>query len=146
MCSSLSHQQVAILSSCELGFWLCGHQLGAVYLGSSWLCAARLLLRHNGTYLRVLRHLQSIQAAALFGCFALDANFHLLPGKFTVNQHRCICHNNPYDRDPLTNQLHSVCTCSSINISDPSGRSTVSEANKFDDMMYHLAGTSGGCR
>ena len=36
-------------------------------------------------------------------------HFHLLPGKFTVNQHRCICHNNPYDRDPLTNQLHPVC-------------------------------------
>ena len=32
LCSSLSHQQVPILSSCELGFWLCGHQLGAVYL------------------------------------------------------------------------------------------------------------------
>ncbi|CAE7419857.1 BMY1, partial [Symbiodinium pilosum] len=64
---------------------------------------------------------------------------------FAVNQHICICHNNLYDRDPFTNELHPVCTCSSVNISDPDGRSTESEINKFDDMMYHLA-TSGGCR
>ena len=64
---------------------------------------------------------------------------------FSVNQHICICHNNPYDRDPFTDELHPVCTCSSVNISDPDGRNTESEINKFDDMMYHLA-TSGGCR
>ena len=64
---------------------------------------------------------------------------------FAVNQHVCICHSNPHDRDPLTNQLHPVCTCSSVNISDPDGQSTESEINKFDDMMYHLA-TLGGCR
>ena len=64
---------------------------------------------------------------------------------FAVNQHSCICHCNPYDRDPLTNELHPVCTCGSVNISDPYSRSTVSEINKFDDMMYHLA-TTGGCR
>ena len=64
---------------------------------------------------------------------------------FAVNQHCSICHSNPYDRDPLTNELHPVCNCSSVNISDPDGRSTVSEINKFDDMMYHLA-TTGGFR
>ena len=64
---------------------------------------------------------------------------------FAVNQHMCICHCNPYDRDPFTNQLHPVCNCSSVNISDPDGRSTESEINKFDDMMYNLAAT-GGCR
>ena len=32
-----------------------------------------------------------------------------------------------------------------MNIHDPDGRSIVSEINKFDDMMYHLA-TTGGCR
>eukprot|EP00438_Fugacium_kawagutii_P019116 Skav204379 [mRNA] locus=scaffold4897:143966:157568:- [translate_table: standard] len=64
---------------------------------------------------------------------------------FAVNQHISICHSNPYDRDPLTNELHPVCTCSSVNISDPDGRSTISEINKFDDMMYHLA-TTGICR
>ena len=64
---------------------------------------------------------------------------------FAVNQHASICHNNPYDRDPFTNELHPVCRCCSVNISDPDGRSTLSEINKFDDMMYHLA-TTGGCR
>ncbi|CAE7552336.1 BMY1 [Symbiodinium natans] len=64
---------------------------------------------------------------------------------FAVNQHACICHSNPYDRDPITNELHPVCNCSSVNIIDPDGRSTSSEINKFDDMMYHLAG-AGGCR
>eukprot|EP00438_Fugacium_kawagutii_P024752 Skav213502 [mRNA] locus=scaffold3849:200835:203130:- [translate_table: standard] len=64
---------------------------------------------------------------------------------FAVNQHISICHSNPYDRDPFTNELHPVCTCSSVNISDPDGRSTTSEINKFDDMMYHLA-TTGICR
>ena len=64
---------------------------------------------------------------------------------FAVNQHASICHRNPYDRDPLTNLLHPVCNCSSINISDPDGRSVQSEINKFDDMMHHLA-TTGRCR
>ena len=64
---------------------------------------------------------------------------------FAVNQHTSICHSNPYDRDPLTNQLHPVCSCSSVTISDPDGLSPLSEINKFDDMMYHLAST-GGCR
>eukprot|EP00438_Fugacium_kawagutii_P018635 Skav224581 [mRNA] locus=scaffold246:222256:224421:- [translate_table: standard] len=64
---------------------------------------------------------------------------------FAVNQHISICHSNPFDRDPFTNELHPVCTCSSVNISDPDGRSTTSEINKFDDMMYHLA-TTGICR
>ena len=64
---------------------------------------------------------------------------------FAVNQHLTICHSNPYDQDPLTDQLHPVCACNSLNIFDPDGRSTSSEINKFDDMMYHLAST-GGCR
>ena len=64
---------------------------------------------------------------------------------FAVNQHISICHSNPYDHDPVTNLLHPVCGCSSVNISDPDGRSTASEINKFDDMMYHLA-TTGVCR
>ena len=64
---------------------------------------------------------------------------------FAVNQHISICHSNPYDRDPITNELHPVCSCSCVNISDPDGRSTSSEINKFDDMMYHLA-TTGICR
>ena len=64
---------------------------------------------------------------------------------FAVNQHICICHSNPYDRDPLTNELHPVCSCSSVNLVDPDGRSTASEVNKFDDMMHHLVET-GGCR
>ena len=64
---------------------------------------------------------------------------------FAANQHICICHSNPYDRDPVTHELHPVCSCNSVNIVDPDGRSTVSEINKFDDMMYHLAAT-GGCR
>ncbi|CAE7730078.1 unnamed protein product [Symbiodinium sp. CCMP2456] len=64
---------------------------------------------------------------------------------FAVNQHICICHSNPYDRDPFTRELHPVCTCSSANIFDPDGRSTLSEINKFDDMMYHLSAT-GDCR
>ena len=64
---------------------------------------------------------------------------------FAVNQHICICHSNPYDRDPLTNVLHPVRTCRSLNISDPDGQSIGSEINKFDDMMYHLAAT-GGCK
>lgn len=64
---------------------------------------------------------------------------------FAVNQHISICHSNPYDRDPFTNQLHPVCHCSSTNIVDTDGRSASSEINKFDDMMYLLAMT-GGCR
>ena len=64
---------------------------------------------------------------------------------FAVNQHTSICHSNPYDRDPLTNQLHPVCSCSSVTISDPDGLNPLSEINKFDDMMYHLA-TTGVCR
>ena len=64
---------------------------------------------------------------------------------FAVNQHSSICHSNPYDRDPFTHELHPVCTCSCVNISDPDGRSTSSEINKFDDMMHHLA-TTGICR
>eukprot|EP00439_Symbiodinium_sp_Y106_P011615 s1234_g1.t1 len=64
---------------------------------------------------------------------------------FAVNQHLTICHNNPYDRDPVAQELHPVCSCSSVNISDPDGTSTVSEVNKFDDMMHHLAST-GVCR
>ncbi|CAK9023133.1 Beta-amylase [Durusdinium trenchii] len=64
---------------------------------------------------------------------------------FAVNQHTSICHSNPYDRDPLTNELHPVCACSCVNISDADGRSSSSEINKFDDMMYHLA-TTGICR
>ena len=64
---------------------------------------------------------------------------------FAVNQHISICHTNPYDRDPFTNELHPVCSCSSVNISDLDGRSTSSEINKFDNMMYHLKAT-GGCR
>ena len=64
---------------------------------------------------------------------------------FAVNQHISICHSNPYDRDPFTNQLHPVCHCSSTNIIDSDGRSASSEINKFDDMMRLLA-TTGGCR
>ena len=64
---------------------------------------------------------------------------------FAVNQHISICHSNPYDRDPFTNQLHPVCHCNSTNIIDPDGRSASSEINKFDDMMSLLA-TTGGCR
>ena len=64
---------------------------------------------------------------------------------FAVNQHISICHSNPYDRDPFTDQLHPVCHCSSTNIIDPDGRSASSEINKFDDMM-HLLATTGGCR
>ena len=64
---------------------------------------------------------------------------------FAVNQHISICHSNPYDHDPLTNQLHPVCHCVHRNISDPEGTSAESEINKFDDMMYHLA-TTEGCR
>ena len=73
----------------------------------------------------------------------LDATYWICA--FAVNQHASICHCNPYDRDPLTGKLHPVCSCSSVNISDPDGRSTSSEINKFDDMMYHLA-TTGTCR
>ncbi|CAE7860023.1 unnamed protein product, partial [Symbiodinium sp. KB8] len=54
---------------------------------------------------------------------------------FAVNQHISICHSNPYDRDPFTNELHPVCHCGSTNIVDPDGRSAASEINKFDDMM-----------
>ena len=64
---------------------------------------------------------------------------------FGVNQHISICHSNPYDRDPFTNQLHPVCHCNSTNIIDPDGRSASSEINKFDDMMSLLE-TTGGCR
>ena len=64
---------------------------------------------------------------------------------FAVNQHISICHSNPYDRDPFTNQLHPVCHCSSTNIIDTDGQSASSEINKFDDMMRLLA-TTGGCR
>ena len=64
---------------------------------------------------------------------------------FAVNQHISICHSNPYDRDPFTNQLHPVCQCNSTNIIDSDGRSASSEINKFDDMMSLLA-TTGGCR
>ncbi|CAE7315036.1 BMY1 [Symbiodinium sp. CCMP2592] len=64
---------------------------------------------------------------------------------FAVNQHICICHSNPCDRDPFTDELHPVCNCGSVNIFDPDGTSIASEINKFDDMMYHLA-TTGGCR
>ena len=64
---------------------------------------------------------------------------------FAVNQHVSICHTNPFDRDPFTDELHPVCTCRSVNIFDPDGQSTWSEINKFDDMMYLLAAT-GGCR
>ena len=64
---------------------------------------------------------------------------------FAVNQHICICHKNPYDRDPLTNELHPVCSCSSVNLVDPDGRSTASEVNKFDDMMHHLV-EAGSCK
>ena len=64
---------------------------------------------------------------------------------FAVNQHISICHSNPYDRDPFTNQLHPVCHCNSTNIIDSDGRSVSSEINKFDDMMRLLA-TTGGCR
>ena len=64
---------------------------------------------------------------------------------FAVNQHISICHSNPCDRDPFTNQLHPVCHCNSTNIIDPDGRSASSEINKFDDMMRLLA-TTGGCR
>ena len=63
---------------------------------------------------------------------------------FAVNQHISICHKNPYDRDPFTNQLHPVCHCNSTNIIDSDGRSASSEINKFDDMMRLLA-TTGGC-
>ncbi|CAE7930782.1 BMY1 [Symbiodinium necroappetens] len=64
---------------------------------------------------------------------------------FAVNQHTSICHTNPKNRDPFTDELHPVCSCSSVNISDPDGQCTLSEINKFDDMMYLLAAT-GGCR
>ena len=64
---------------------------------------------------------------------------------FAVNQHISICHSNPYDRDPLTDQLHPVCCCGRTNIVDSDGRSASSEINKFDDMMCLLA-TTGGCR
>ena len=64
---------------------------------------------------------------------------------FAVNQHISICHSNPYDRDPFTNELHPVCHCGSTNIVDPDGRSAASEINKFDDMMCLLAKTAG-CR
>ena len=40
---------------------------------------------------------------------------------FAVNQHTCICHSNPYDRDPLTGEFHPVCTCASLNISGLDG-------------------------
>ena len=64
---------------------------------------------------------------------------------FAVNQHNSICHTNPGDRDPITNELHPVCNCRNVNISDPDGTSVASEINKFDDVMYHLA-AAGGCR
>ncbi|OLP85966.1 Purple acid phosphatase 18 [Symbiodinium microadriaticum] len=64
---------------------------------------------------------------------------------FAVNQHTSICHHNPYDRDPFTNELYPECKCKSINVGDPGGRSAASEINKFDDMMHHLAAT-GSCR
>ena len=64
---------------------------------------------------------------------------------FAVNQHISICHSNPYDRDPFTDQLHPVCHCNSTNIIDSDGRSASSEINKFDDMMRLLA-TTRGCR
>ena len=31
---------------------------------------------------------------------------------FAVNQHASICHTNPCDRDPFTDELHPVCSCS----------------------------------
>ena len=74
---------------------------------------------------------------------ALDTTYWICA--FAVNQHISICHSNPYDHDPLTNQLHPVCHCVHRNISDPEGTSAESEINKFDDMMYHLA-TTEGCR
>ena len=73
----------------------------------------------------------------------MDATYWICA--FAVNQHATICHSNLHDRDPLTNLLHPVCNCGSVNISDPDGRSVESEVNKFDDMMYHLA-TTGKCR
>ena len=79
----------------------------------------------------------------LAGCSCLDDTYWICA--FAVNQHMSICHSNPYDRDPLTNELHRVCHCSCVNIIDPDGRSSSSEINKFDDMMYHLAKV-GGCR
>ncbi|CAE7391502.1 unnamed protein product [Symbiodinium pilosum] len=54
---------------------------------------------------------------------------------FAVNQHASICHTNPCDRDPFTDELHPV------NVRDPDGRCTESEINKFDDMMGFLANT-----
>ncbi|CAE7246064.1 BMY1 [Symbiodinium sp. CCMP2456] len=79
----------------------------------------------------------------LASCSCLDDTYWICA--FAVNQHMSICHSNPYDRDPLTNELHRVCHCSCVNIIDPDGRSSSSEINKFDDMMYHLSSV-GGCR
>lgn len=63
----------------------------------------------------------------------------------SVNQHVCICHTNPYDKDPISEMLHPPCSCRLRNIVDPDGRCVESEINKFDDMMWHLART-GRCR
>ena len=63
----------------------------------------------------------------------------------SVNQHVCICHTNPKDKDPISGMLHPPCSCRLRNIVDPDGRSVESEINKFDDMMWHLART-GRCR
>jgi len=76
-------------------------------------------------------------------CSCLDDTYWICI--FAVNQHLSICHSNPFDRDPLTHELHPICHCSCVNIIDSDGRSSSSEINKFDDMMYRLAAV-GGCR
>ena len=60
---------------------------------------------------------------------------------FAVNQHTSICQENPFDRDPFTNELYPTCECKSVK----NGDGAASEINKFDDMMHHLAAT-GSCR
>ncbi|OLQ01020.1 hypothetical protein AK812_SmicGene16254 [Symbiodinium microadriaticum] len=113
-----------------------GDLLAAVLSDALQECSFTLpaqLLQEDCTFLQDL--------LAKMGC--LDVTYWVCA--FAVNQHISICHSNPYDRDPFTNELHPVCHCGSTNIVDPDGRSAASEINKFDDMMCLLAKT-GGCR
>merc|ERR1712014_296896 len=68
---------------------------------------------------------------------------------FCVNQHKGICGGNPYnDRDPVTSDLHPICSCAQQKIWNDSsprrndGKSIDCEMNKFDDMMAMLAAES----
>merc|ERR1712032_477048 len=65
---------------------------------------------------------------------------------FAVNQHRSICGANPLGtKDPVTGELHPVCSCNTrkiLNASPPlraDGKSVLCELNKFDDVMEYCA-------